>query len=200
MYISSIMFRILILIFFFFFFLNLLLAEIINDIKVKGNNRVSSETIINFSGITIGQDISAKQLNDSLKELYQTNFFKDVQFDLSNKTLLIKVDEYPIVQEIIIKGVPAQKTIKKIKENLQLKEKNPFIESLIQNDKNKILNTFKQSGYYFVKIETKIEENSNDTVNIYYDIDRGKKATISKINFIGDKKYKDKKLKKCYYF
>ena len=142
----------------FFFKTSWLFADTINDIKVKGNNRVSSETIINFSGITIGQDISAKQLNDSLKELYQTNFFKDIQFDLSNKILLIKVDEYPLVQEIIIKGIPAQKTINQIKENLQLKEKNPFIESLIQNDKNKILNTFKQSGYYFVKIETKIEE------------------------------------------
>ena len=195
MYISSIMSRILILIFLFFFKTNSLFAEVINDIKVKGNNRVSSETIINFSGITIGRDISAKQLNDSLKELYQTNFFKDIQFDLSNKTLLIRVDEYPLVQEIIIEGIPAQKTIKKIKENLQLKEKNPFIESLIQNDKNKILNTFKQSGYYFVKIETKIEENPNDTVNIYYDIDRGKRATINKINFIGDKKYKNRKLR-----
>ena len=195
MYISSIMSRILILIILFFFKTNLLFAEVINDIKVKGNNRVSSETIINFSGITIGRDISAKQLNDSLKELYQTNFFKDIQFDLSNKTLLIRVDEYPLVQEIIIEGIPAQKTINKIKENLQLKEKNPFIESLIQNDKNKILNTFKQSGYYFVKIETKIEENLNDTVNIYYDIDRGKRATINKINFIGDKKYKNRKLR-----
>ena len=195
MYISSMMSRILILFFLFFFKTSSLLAEVINDIKVKGNNRVSSETIINFSGITIGQDISASQLNDSLKELYQTNFFKDIQFDLSNKILLIKVDEYPLVQEIIIKGIRAQKTINKIKENLQLKEKNPFIESLIQNDKNKILNTFKQSGYYFVKIETKIEENSNDTVNIYYEIDRGNKATISKINFIGDKKYKDRKLR-----
>ena len=125
MYISSMMFRILILIFF-FFKTSLLFAEVINDIKVKGNNRVSSETIINFSGITIGQDISAKQLNDSLKELYQTNFFKDVQFDLSNKILLIKVDEYPIVQEIIIKGIPAQKTIKKIKENLATERKKSF--------------------------------------------------------------------------
>ena len=195
MYISSIMFRILILIFLFFFKTSWLFADTINDIKVKGNNRVSSETIINFSGITIGQDISAKQLNDSLKELYQTNFFKDIQFDISNETLLIKVDEYPLVQEIIIEGIPAQKTIKKIKENLQLKEKNPFIESLIQNDKNKILNTFKQSGYYFVKIETKIEINPNDTVNIYYDIDRGNRATINKINFIGDKKYKNRKLR-----
>ena len=57
------------------------------------------------------------------------------------------------------------------------------------------MNTFKQSGYYFVKIETKIEENPNDTVNIYYDIDRGKRATINKINFIGDKKYKNRKLR-----
>ncbi len=195
MYINSRMFRILFLIFLIFFKSSLLLAEVISDIKVKGNNRVSSETIINFSEIVIGQDISEKQLNDSLKELYQTNFFKDVQFNLSDKTLFITVDEYPIVQEIIIKGVPAQKTIKKIKENLQLKEKNPFIESIIQNDKNKILNTFKQSGYYFVKIETKIEENSNDTVNIYYDIDMGNRATISKINFIGDKKYKNRKLR-----
>ena len=56
------------------------------------------------------------------------------------------------------------------------------------------MNTFKQSGYYFVKIDSKIEENSNDTVNIYYEIDRGNKATINKIKFIGDKKFKDRKL------
>ena len=194
MYISSMMFRLLIFIFLLFFKTNLLFSEILSDIKVEGNDRVSSETIINFSGISIGQDVSQKVLNNSLKELYQTNFFKDIQFNLSNNILIIKVDEYPIVQEIIITGVPAQKTIKKIKENLQLKEKNPFIESDIQIDKNKILNTFKQSGYYFVKIETKIEENSNNTVNIYYEIDRGNKATLSKINFIGDKKFKDRKL------
>ena len=194
MYINSIMFRILILFFLVFFKSNLLLADIISDIKVKGNNRVSSQTIINFTGITIGQDVSQKLLNNSLKELYETNFFKNVQFNISNKILTIKVDEYPIIQEIIITGVPAQKTIKKIKENLALKEKNPFIETQIQNDKNRILNTFKQSGYYFVNIETKIKENSNDTVNIYYEIDRGNKATISKINFIGDKKFKDRKL------
>ena len=168
MYINLMMFKLLVLFFLIFFKSSLLFAEVISDIKVQGNNRVSSETIINFSGISIGQDISQKNLNDSLKELYQTNFFKDVQFDVSNKILTIKVDEYPIIQEIIIKGVPAQKTIKKIKENLTLKEKNPYIETQIQNDKNRILNTFKQSGYYFVNIETKIEKISNDTVNIYY--------------------------------
>ena len=194
MYISFKMYKLLILIVLFFFKTNFLFSEIISEINVKGNNRVSSETIINFSGIDVDKDISQKQLNDSLKELYETNFFEDVKFDITNQILTINVIEYPIIQEIIIKGIKANKTIKKIKENLQLKEKNPFIESLIKNDVNRILNTFKQSGYYFVKIESKIEENSNNTVNIYYEVDRGKKATISKINFIGDKKFKDRKL------
>ena len=57
-----------------------------------------------------------------------------------------------------------------------------------------ILNIFKRSGYYFVNTDVKIEENSNNTVNIVYEIDRGEKATISEIKFIGDKKFKDRKL------
>ena len=195
MYISSMMYKFLILIVLFFFKTNILYSDIISKIEVKGNNRVSTETIINFSEINIGKDISQNSLNESLKKLYETNFFKDVKFDILNETLFIEVNEYPLVQEIIISGIKAKKTIKLIKENLHLKEKNPFIESMIKKDLNKILNTFKQSGYYFVKIDSKVEDNLNNTVNIYYEIDRGVKATISKINFIGDKIYKDRKLR-----
>lgn len=194
MYINSVMYKFLILILLFFFKTNILLSEIVNNIEVKGNKRVSEKTIINFSKIKIGNDYSEKKLNESLKKLYDTDFFENVELKLSNQTLTIKVLEYPIVQEIIIKGIKAQKNIKKIKENLLLKEKNPFIESIVQNDLNRILNTFKQSGYYFVDVDVNIEKNSNDTINIIYDIDRGDKATISKINFIGDKVFKDRKL------
>ena len=57
-----------------------------------------------------------------------------------------------------------------------------------------MLNLFKQSGYYLVDAKVKIENNNDGTINIIYDIDRGEKATISKIEFIGDKKFKDRKL------
>ena len=39
-----------------------------------------------------------------------------------------------------------------------------------------------------------VEKNKNNTVNLIFDIDRGDQATIKKIKFIGDKKYKDRKL------
>ena len=58
---------------------SIVFAEIVNDIKVKGNNRVSAETIIVFSDIKKGDDVTDKILNESLKELYGTNFFKDVK-------------------------------------------------------------------------------------------------------------------------
>ena len=195
MYISSKMPKLLILIIFLFFKVNFALSEIINEIQVKGNNRVSAKTIINFSEIKKGDDTTKKILNTSLKKLYDTNFFELVEFKLEDNILTIQVSEYPVVQEIIINGIKAKKNIKKMKETMSLKEKNPFIESTVKNDLNQMLNMFKQSGYYFVKIDTKIEKNANDTVNIIFDVERGEKATINKIKFIGDKKFKDRKLR-----
>ncbi len=133
-------------------------SEIINNINVIGNNRVSDETIINFSEIKKGNDVSDKTLNESLKNLYKTNFFELVELKLDKNDLTIIVKEYPIIEQIIVNGVKAQKNIKKIKDSMNLKEKNPYIESIVKEDLNRILNTFKQNGFYFVKIDTKIEK------------------------------------------
>ena len=87
MYISSKMPKLLIIIILFFFKANLVIAEIINEINIKGNNRVSDQTIINFSEIKKGEETSKNSLNDSLKKLYDTNFFELVEFKLSNNIL-----------------------------------------------------------------------------------------------------------------
>ena len=173
---------------------NLLFAEIINEIQVDGNERVSKETIINFSDLKKGKDVTPADLNNSLKNLYNTNFFENVKVEINNNLVLIVVKEYPIIQEIIINGIKRKKTVEELKERISLKDKNPFNKSLIKNDLNTMLNIFKQAGFYFVNIDARIEENNNNTVNIIYNIDRGEKATISEIKFIGDKKYKNRKL------
>ncbi len=169
-------------------------AEIIKNIDVEGNKRVSKDTIINFSELKVGESYSEDILNNALKELYNSNFFEKVNLNFDSGKILISVKELPIIQEIIINGIKAEKHIKDIKENMFLKEKSPFNKDIVINDVDKMLNIFKSSGYYFVKIDSKIVNNSNDTVNLIFDIDRGEKATIKKINFIGDKFYKDRKL------
>ena len=169
-------------------------GEIINDFDIIGNDRVSKSTIINFSDLKKGQDVSSVDLNKSLKNLYDTNFFEDVSVSISNNLVTISVVEYPIIQEIIIEGIKRKQTVKELKEQVTLKEKNPFNETLIKKDLNKILNIFKTAGFYFVEIDVQIQKNDNKTVNIIYQIDRGEKATIKEIQFIGDKKFKKRKL------
>jgi len=186
--------RLLIKILLFIFLGTVSYSEIINKIEVSGNIRLSPKTIINFSELSVEENITQEKLNDSIKKLYKTNFFENVSFSLINQTLLISVIENPVVQEIKINGVKAEKFSKIIKESIFTKEKNPFNKNRIQDDVRIIANLFKNSGYYFVSIDPEIEENNNNTINVIYNIDQGEKATIDTIKFIGDKKFKDRKL------
>ena len=64
-------------------------ADIINNIEVKNNNRVTKETIITFGGIELGKDYNDEQLNKILLNLYSTNFFSDIKFDLQGDVLIV---------------------------------------------------------------------------------------------------------------
>ena len=170
-------------------------AEVINDIQIKNNNRITKETIITFGGIELGKDYSNEELNNILLDLYSTNFFSDIKFDIQNNILIVDVKERKLVQQIILNGVPAEKTKRSILKNLSLREKSPYVNFLAKQDIKKIENSLNNSGYYFNKVDVSIKDNKNDTVDLIYNIDLGKKALIKNIVFTGDRYYKDKKLK-----
>ncbi|MDC0947348.1 outer membrane protein assembly factor BamA [Candidatus Pelagibacter sp.] len=183
----------------FFFFISLVsnaLADIINDIEVKGNLRLSKQSIIIFSGLNINQDYNSEDLNIAIKKLDKTDFFNKINFKIINDTLLIEVVENPIIEDLQIRGVKSKSFIKTLNEKMELKNRKPFKDSTYQSDLNLIKNIIKQNGYYFSKIETSLtRDNDRNTIRLFYDIDLGKKAKISEIIFLGDKKLKDRKLR-----
>ena len=81
-----------------------LYSEIIKDFKIIGNDRVNSETIKVFSGVSIGDNLTTDDLNIILKNLFETNFFKNINLKYENSILSINVVENPIVQNLIIQG------------------------------------------------------------------------------------------------
>ncbi len=162
MYINSPMFKLTISLLIFILSILPSQADLINKIEVTGNKRISKETIINFSDLTVGDEISEDQLNNSLKELYNSKFFENIDFKISEDTLFINVKEFPIIQEIKINGIKSNSQIESLKEELNLKEKNPFDKNLIQTDVNNILNAFKHSGFYFAKINALVKNKTRD--------------------------------------
>jgi len=174
---------------------NVLKAETINKIIVEGNNRVSTETIIMFSGVSVNDDLSENKINEVLKLLYGSNFFELVSVKIENNILKINVKEYPIIQNIIYDGIKSSTMLEEIKKKVNLKSRSSFNEILLIKDIESIRDTLKNLGYYFAEIDTSVEELKNNKIDLIYNISIGKKAKIKKISFIGNKIYKDKKLK-----
>ncbi len=169
-------------------------AEIVKDFKISGNKRISDSTIILFSKVKINEDINKENLNNIIKELYSTNFFKDVKVTFDNQIIEIIVEENPVIQNLVFNGIKKKNIISKLKENITLKEKQPFLKNVVKKDIITIINILKSNGFYFAKVESEFLSNDNFTVDLIYNIDLGKKAHIKKIKFIGDKKIKDGKL------
>ena len=74
------------------------LAEIIENVNVKGNNRVTKETIILFGEIKLKEEINAVELNNIIKNLYDTKFFKNVSISILNNTLEIEVEDNNVTE------------------------------------------------------------------------------------------------------
>ncbi len=188
-------FKYIIVLLFLFFHNTYSSAENINSITVKGNDRLSKETVIMFSEISVNTNITDDLLNESLKKLYETNYFKDIKFNLNGNNLLISVIENPIIQSIEINGVNKTAILDKFTEITKKSEKYPYLKNNIRDQKDLLLNILQSVGYYFAEIKTQIRENNNNSVDIIYNINLGEKAKIRKIKFIGNKIFKDSKLK-----
>ena len=170
-------------------------AEIINGIDIKGNERIADETILMFSKTNLNDDIDEDSLNKILKNLYNTNFFENVSVSLKNNILTIVVKENPIIENISYNGIKSKTLKSEITKNLKLKPRSSYNEIILSQDKDKMISSLKNSGYYFSTIEIKILEKSDNKIDLIYEIELGKKAKIKKISFIGNKIFKDGKLK-----
>ena len=177
-----------------FLFTNNVFAETFLSINITGNDRVSKQTIINFSKLQKDVDYSDDELNQALKNIYDTNFFEQVSLDITNNSLTIAVKEFPIIKDIDFNGIKSKKLIKILSDQISLKSRSSFNEFFLKNDLNKIKNILRKSGYYFSNVDVQKIVDSNNTINLIYDINMGKKASIGEIKFIGDKKFKSSKL------
>ena len=177
------------------FFTTPIKSEVYKKVLINGNERISDETILVFSDLPNNQFLDENGINTVLKKLYQSGFFKDVAIKIENKNLIIEIIENPIIQTVFIEGIKRNKTKESIYEILTLKNRSSYNLNSTKKDEKIILNFLKNDGYYFSKVVSSYQDLDNNKIDLFYNIDLGKKAKISKISFIGDKKFKDSTLR-----
>jgi len=164
-------------------------------IIINGNERISSETILVFSEISEDQSLNENSINNILKKLYKSGYFKDVSVKIENNNLIIDVLENPVIQTVYINGIKRKKTEESLYEILSLKNRSSYNSINVKKDENAILSYLKEQGFYFSKITSSYQDLGDNKIDLYYEIDLGDKAKISKISFVGDKIFKDSTLR-----
>ena len=172
-------------------------AEILKKLEVEGNSRISTETLKVYGEIELNKDYSTEDINEIIKKLYDTKFFSKISTSFSNNILKIIVEENPIINAIIIDGEKAKKYKQVILEIISLKEKSSYVESDIKKDIEMVKSFYKSLGFYAAEIEARSQPVGKDKsrLNLIFSVNKGEKYKISKINFIGDKKIKFKRLR-----
>ena len=148
-------------------------AAEVKEIIIKGNSRVSSETILVYCGINKKVNMDAGRINEILRSLYSTNFFENVEVRETNGLLEIIVEEYPVVNQLVIEGEPSNRIKEKIQELITTKTKQSFIKSSISKDVNLIKNLYSSIGFNFADVDVKIKEVDKKNFDVLFKIDKG---------------------------
>ena len=177
------------------FHFSFLKAEVIKNVIINGNKRISNETVIIYGDIKIEKNYSEEDLNNLIKNLYSTNFFKNVDININQGNLIVNLEEYPILNQLIIIGEKSNKFKNEIKKVIQLKEKRSFIKSLLAKDLENIKDLYSSLGYNFSKVEAKIKEIDSENFDLIINIERGNKTKIKKITFLGNDNVRSNRLR-----
>mgnify|MGYP003683049681 FL=1 len=159
---------------------------IISNLEVNGNLRIEDSTIESYLLINIG-DIYTEQLSDAtLKRLYNTGLFSDVDVGRRAETLVITVLENPILNRILFEG-NKYKDDQDLYEEIQLRPRTVFSRSKVSADVQRVLEIYRRGGRFAANIEPKVIQKEQNRVDLVFEISEGAKSVIGKINFLGNK-------------
>ncbi len=168
----------------------------VGDIRIEGLQRITEGTVYNYLPVNIGDRMDQRRVDEALRALYATGFFRDVEIRRDGGTLVIAVLERPSIESFTLTGNKDIKTedLEKSLRNVGLAKGKTFNQSTLDEVKRFLTDQYYSRGKYGVKVDTKVEDVSGNRVKIAVDIVEGKRSKIRQINIVGNTAFTDKEL------
>ncbi|MDR2831900.1 MAG: outer membrane protein assembly factor BamA [Rickettsiales bacterium] len=170
----------------------------IKDIKCIGNERVSNQTIGFYIKLEPGNYVNDDDIDSIIKGLYKTKLFASVNAYIDDeKNLVVKIQENPLINRIILKGNKLFNSKELLNNVVQSKSLTIFTETKLQNDLVNLVTTYRNNGKVGVKIEYELNKFDSNRVNLIFKIKEGKTSRIKDIRFIGNKNFSENELEQA---
>jgi len=165
-------------------------ALVVQRINVEGNQRIEEATVMSYMVLREGQPFTQTQVDQSLKTLYATGLFADVQIQQSGGVVSVKVVENPIINRIAFDG-NSKISQKSLDDEVQLKPRMVFSRAKVQADVQRILEIYRRGGRFAAQVEPKTVQLGQNRVDLVFEINEGPTTGVSRIIFIGNKAFSD---------
>ncbi len=166
---------------------------LIKNIKIQGNQRIESETVLSYLPLKVGDALDQSKLDQCLKELFATGYFIDVKVHQNGQTLVIEVEENPIINRVVFEGNNKLKD-DIITQEVRLRPREVLSRTRIQEAQQRILEIYRRMGRFGAKVDPKIIKLPENRVDLVFEINEGAVTYIRAIQFVGNKRFSDKKL------
>jgi outer membrane protein insertion porin family len=175
------------------FCLSAAFANNISAIKIVGNQRVESDTILSYVPVKVGDSMDVIKFDQILKDLFATGYFKDVNISQEGHALIIKIEENPIINRVAFEGNSKLKD-DVIQQEVKLRPREALSKTRIQEAQQRILEIYRRMGRFGAKVDPKIITLPENRVDLVFEINEGPVTYVRSISFIGNKKFASKKL------
>src|SRR4051794_12954976 len=166
----------------------------ITAIRVEGNQRIESTTILSYMLVEPGSPFDPDAIDRSLKSLFATGLFADVNITRQGNTLVVKVVENPIVNRVAFEG-NRKLTDDQLRSAVQLRSRSVFTPQLAQADRQRILDAFAKAGRYAATVEPKVIRLDKNRVDVIYEINEGSTTLVSRISIVGNHAFSEGRLR-----
>lgn len=166
-----------------------------SSVTIEGNDRIEGETILSYAGIARGQSISAGELNDSYQRILGSGLFESVDLIPQGSRLVIKVVEYPTVNQISFEGNRRLKD-EDLSGIVQTQIRRVFNPRVAEEDAQRISEGYSQQGRLAARVQPKIIKRRDNRVDVVFEIFEGGVTEIERIGFAGNGKYSDGRLRR----
>lgn len=165
-----------------------------SNVVIEGNARVDATTILNYAGISRGEQVSAAALNDAYQRIANSGLFETVELVPQGSTLVIRVREYPIVNVISFEGNRRLKD-ERLAELIQSQSRRVYSPSMAESDAAAIAEAYRVSGRLAASVTPKIIRRSENRVDLVFEISEGRVVENERISFVGNRAFSDRRLR-----
>ena len=169
-------------------------AQNVNQIEVVGNRRVEIETIRSYFKTGPGGRLDGAAIDDGLKALIETGLFQDVQISRPGGRVVVTVIENPVINRVAFEGNKKVKD-EQLSAEVQSKPRGTLSRPMEQSDAQRIVEIYRHSGRYDVRVDPEIIEQPNNRVDLVFTITEGGKTSVKSIDFVGNSYYSSYRLK-----